>query len=94
MNSITPPKCISVFYPSLKVKVKVVSVNMKKGTMNWVFVAIFLLFQKFVSGNCIKNEFAFFFVYLVIIDFTYIKGKFSQIDIFKFLSQNSPQKQK
>ena len=32
-----------VFYPSIKVKVKVVSVNMKSGTMNVLFVAISLL---------------------------------------------------
>ena len=31
---------IRVFYPSLKVMVKVISVNMKVGTMNLVFVAI------------------------------------------------------
>ena len=35
---------ISVFYPSLKVKVKVISVYMKSGTMNVVFVVISHLF--------------------------------------------------
>ena len=36
---------ISVFYPSLKVMVKIVGVNMKSGTMNVVFVTISLLFS-------------------------------------------------
>ena len=35
-------KDIIVFYPSLKVSVKVISVNMKSGTMNVLFVAISL----------------------------------------------------
>ena len=33
---------INVFYPSLKVRVKVVSVNMKSNAINVVFVTIFL----------------------------------------------------
>ena len=36
------PMGINVFYPSLKVREKVISVNMKSGTMNVVFVAISL----------------------------------------------------
>ena len=36
------PRGISIFYPSLKMRVKVISVNMKNGAMNVVFVAIFL----------------------------------------------------
>ena len=35
-------KGISVFYPSLKMMVKMVSVNMKSGTINVIFVAISL----------------------------------------------------
>ena len=40
---------ISVIYPSFKMRVKVISVDMKSGTMNVVFVAIFLsiFFQSF-----------------------------------------------
>ena len=34
------PRGISVFYPSLKVRVKVISVDMKSDTINMVFVAI------------------------------------------------------
>ena len=34
------PSDIRVFFPSLKMRVKMISVNMKSGTMNVVFVAI------------------------------------------------------
>ena len=40
MSRLVNPRGISIFYPSLKVRVKVISVNMKIGTMNVVFVAI------------------------------------------------------
>ena len=39
----TLPRGIYVFYPSLKVGIKMVSVNMKSGTMNMIFVTIFRL---------------------------------------------------
>ena len=42
------PMDINIFYPSLKVGVKVVSVNMKNDTMNVVFVAICLFVLNFV----------------------------------------------
>ena len=34
------PRVINVFFPSLKVRVKMVSINMKNGTMNMIFLAI------------------------------------------------------
>jgi len=35
-------KVIIVFYPSLKLKVKMISVNMKSGTLKMIFLAISL----------------------------------------------------
>jgi len=39
-------KVINVFYPSLKIRVKVFNVNMKSGTLKMVFLAIFVVFLK------------------------------------------------
>ena len=47
MNSksiLVNPMVINIIYPSLKVRVKVVSVKMKYGTINVVFLVIFLAY--------------------------------------------------
>ena len=44
-SKLNKPRIINVFYPSLKVRVKVVSVNIKKITMNVIFLIIFF-YQK------------------------------------------------
>ena len=43
------PRGTKIFYPSLKVRVKLISVNMKSGITNVVFVAIFhyIVYYKF-----------------------------------------------
>ena len=46
---------INVFYPSLKVRVKVVSINMKSDTINVVFVTIFLKLKLLNSVWIVKE---------------------------------------
>ena len=45
------PRNINVFYSLLKVRVKVISINMKSGTMNVIFVAIFLVVKQLILGK-------------------------------------------